>query len=70
MFSYYYSWAGVSRSAAIIVAYLMYKLALTLDSAVLTVRKARGVIYPNPGFIHQLKAFEKKLKGLRYSDNQ
>ena len=48
----------------------MYKLALTLDSAVLTVRKARGVIYPNPGFMKQLKAFERKLKLLRYEDNQ
>lgn len=48
----------------------MYKLALTLDSAVLTVRKARGVIYPNPGFMKQLKSFERKLKQLRYEDNQ
>lgn len=63
-------WSGVSRSPSIIIAFLMYKLALTLDSAVLTVRKARGVIYPNPGFKKQLKSFERKLKLLRYDDNQ
>jgi len=48
----------------------MYKMALTYDSAVLTVRKARSVVYPNPGFQRQLLTFEKKLKLLRYQDNQ
>lgn len=43
-------WSGVSRSTTIIMAFLMYKLALTYDSALLTVRKARNVVYPNPGF--------------------
>lgn len=35
-------WAGVSRSSTIIIAYLMYKLGVTLDAAMLTCRKARN----------------------------
>ena len=43
-------WAGKSRSAAMVIAYLMKELAINFDSATLLVRKARPIIYPNPGF--------------------
>lgn len=41
---------GVSRSATIVIAYLMSDHAMPLDAAILLTRKARNSIYPNPGF--------------------
>jgi len=52
-----YSWSGISRCATFAIAFLMYKLATTLDSSMLLVRKARSNIYPNPGFMKQLRAY-------------
>jgi hypothetical protein len=45
-----YSWAGISRSSSFCIAFLMYKMNLNIDSATLLCRKARSIIYPNPGF--------------------
>ena len=66
----FFSWAGVSRSATIIIAYLMRERALNVDSATLLVRKSRPVIYPNPGFQSQLYEYGKRLKAVRYDHNQ
>jgi len=49
-----YSWGGISRSATVIVAYLMFDHAMSVDSAVLLCRRARSLVYPNPGFKNQL----------------
>lgn len=59
-------WAGISRSATICIAFLMYRLGVTLHAATLMCRKNRPQVYPNPGFQKQLENFEKKLKLLRY----
>ena len=44
-------WAGISRSTTIVIAFLMYKLCMTMDSAMLMVRRARPQINPNDGFM-------------------
>ena len=49
-FIFFKSWAGISRSSSFCIAYLMNSLKLNLDSATLLCRKARSIIYPNPGF--------------------
>ncbi|CAL8083383.1 unnamed protein product [Calicophoron daubneyi] len=48
---------GVSRSAAIVIAYLMRKHSLSYDKALEFVTKRR-LVYPNVGFVNQLKLFE------------
>lgn len=53
--------AGRSRSVAIILAYLVYKLRISLSVALLHVRQFRASANPNIGFINQLKAFEQEL---------
>ena len=50
MFIVKFSYNGVSRSATIVIAYLMSDHAMPLDAAILLTRKARNSIYPNPGF--------------------
>lgn len=46
--------AGISRSATIIIAYLMTKLKIPLNQAIDYTRTQRSIIAPNPGFINQL----------------
>lgn len=53
--------AGVSRSAAITIAYLMKTRNLSYDAAWDTVKEKRPAINPNLGFILQLKNYEIKL---------
>merc|ERR1719320_21687 len=55
--------AGVSRSATVVVSYIMQKLRLRYIDALTLVRKYRQVVYPNPGFAKQLQALEKRLFG-------
>eukprot|EP00347_Sterkiella_histriomuscorum_P019183 403342619 len=50
--------AGVSRSATIVISYLMYKNQLTLDQAFEHVKECRPAICPNEGFMKQLTIFE------------
>lgn len=47
--------AGVSRSATIIINYLMKTFSLTVDDAILFLKKKRPQIQPNSGFLKQLK---------------
>ncbi|KAF5357003.1 hypothetical protein D9756_006485 [Leucocoprinus leucothites] len=51
--------AGVSRSATIVAAYLMYRQNLDPEGALELIRKARPYIDPNPNFIQQLEVFHK-----------
>eukprot|EP00042_Codosiga_hollandica_P051406 m.630498 g.630498 ORF g.630498 m.630498 type:complete len:366 (-) comp58278_c0_seq4:153-1250(-) len=51
--------AGVSRSATIVVAYVMRRFHLDLKTALRQVQQKRPVVSPNDGFLKQLKAFEK-----------
>ena len=53
--------AGVSRSVAMCVAYLMKHEKLSLRAAFDDVKKRRPIARPNIGFFRQLIAFEKKL---------
>ncbi|ELU15396.1 hypothetical protein CAPTEDRAFT_176337 [Capitella teleta] len=50
--------AGQSRSAAVVLAYVMQKLDLSLEDAMTLVRKQRPQIGPNEGFMRQLELFE------------
>jgi protein-tyrosine phosphatase len=53
--------AGMSRSATTIIAYLMMRRGMRLDEAYLLTKKGRPAIYPNQGFYQQLQALDKKL---------
>lgn len=54
--------AGISRSAALIVAYIMEKLHLNSNEAIRLVQKKRFCIFPNEGFRRQLMEYEPILK--------
>uniref|UniRef100_A0A2K5UMJ2 Dual specificity protein phosphatase n=1 Tax=Macaca fascicularis TaxID=9541 RepID=A0A2K5UMJ2_MACFA len=53
---------GVSRSATLVLAYLMLHQRLSLRQAVITVRQHRWV-FPNRGFLHQLCRLDQQLRG-------
>ncbi|CAJ1067973.1 dual specificity protein phosphatase 26-like [Xyrichtys novacula] len=53
---------GVSRSATLVLAYLMLKQNLTLVEAICAVKENRGVI-PNRGFLRQLINLDGRLFG-------
>lgn len=53
--------AGVSRSVTVTVAYIMTTYKWSLKQTWMHVRKARSVIHPNRGFLHQLVQYEKLL---------
>jgi len=57
--------AGVSRSATIVISYLMSRQNMTLAAAKQQVKSARNIIYPNEGFIKQLKHYESHLNTKR-----
>jgi protein-tyrosine phosphatase len=46
--------AGMSRSATTVIAYLMMKQGMRLDDAYNTTKRGRPAIYPNAGFFDQL----------------
>ncbi|CAM6066455.1 unnamed protein product [Sphagnum tenellum] len=50
--------AGVSRSGAVVTAYLMKKECLTMDNALESLKKASEIVCPNDGFRQQLLMFE------------
>ncbi|KAM5294843.1 serine/threonine/tyrosine-interacting-like protein 2 isoform 1-T4 [Glossophaga mutica] len=58
---------GVSRSAVLVVAYLMTFHHMAVLEALLTVRKKRA-IYPNDGFLRQLRELNEKLMEERDED--
>ena len=53
--------AGVSRSATVLIAYLMRKEGVGLKEADGMVRRRREIIRPNKGFVEQLKVYERRL---------
>ena len=53
---------GKSRSAAAVVAYLMWKFGYGRDYALEMVCEGRPVCSPNPGFMEQLEVWERILK--------
>lgn len=54
--------AGVSRSASIVVAYLMKTYGWNLDRALSYVKSKRSIINPNKGFLQQLKNYDVELQ--------
>lgn len=54
--------AGVSRSAAILIGYLMYKTNSSYQEIFDLVKYSRPIIQPNRNFEHRLKQLERKLK--------
>ncbi|XP_043855468.1 serine/threonine/tyrosine-interacting-like protein 2 [Dromiciops gliroides] len=58
---------GISRSAVLVVAYLMIFHHMTILEALMTVRKKRP-IYPNDGFLKQLRELNEKLMEERDQD--
>ncbi|KFB46988.1 hypothetical protein ZHAS_00014997 [Anopheles sinensis] len=48
---------GVSRSATIVIAYLMEKYRLGYEAAFQRVKAKRRFVMPNPGFVNQLKLY-------------
>jgi len=57
--------AGISRSPSLIAQYLMTYRDMSLDQALKYIRERRPCIYPNPGFMQQLKAEQERLDGTR-----
>jgi protein-tyrosine phosphatase len=53
--------AGVSRSATCVIAFLMQEKKLQFDQAFTFVSKKRPVVFPNMGFQQQLLEFQKLL---------
>ena len=49
---------GVSRSATIVIAYLMKSKGVSLEKALKFVRKRRPIVRPNRSFMKQLQTFE------------
>jgi protein-tyrosine phosphatase len=58
---YVHCYAGVSRSSAIVAAYLMWKYRWTLEKTLAFLTYKRIVVKPNDGFYNQLKGVETKL---------
>ena len=58
--------AGASRSATIVIAYLMWKNKMKFDVAFQLVQQLRPIVWPNEGFKDQLKLFEKLLNENNY----
>ena len=53
--------AGVSRSATIVLAYLMRAHGMSLNQAMQLVVARRPVIDPNPNYVQQLQEFESRM---------
>lgn len=54
-------YAGVSRSATAVLAYLMKSMNIRLDGALLFLKSRRHVACPNFSFLGQLKSYEERL---------
>ncbi|KAL7920738.1 protein-tyrosine phosphatase-like protein [Trichoderma austrokoningii] len=56
--------AGISRSPAVVAAYLMEHHGMSLMSALGQIVRARPQASPNPGFLRELKELEVQLRGI------
>ena len=55
--------AGISRSGAVLLAYLMGRAGMTLRDAYIHARGIRPIVQPNASFVRQLIRYEAKLFG-------
>jgi hypothetical protein len=53
--------AGVSRSSSILIAYIMKSQKIKVDKVLEILKSKREKVSPNPGFLQQLKEYEKEL---------
>ena len=58
--------AGASRSASIVIAYIMWNKKMPFKEALEFVQSKRNIVCPNPGFKDQLQLFEKLLNENNY----
>jgi len=61
---------GVSRSATIVLSFLMATLDLTYEQAYLTLRKKRPSVKPNEGFKRQLLEWDRERKSINFVSNK
>lgn len=61
--------AGISRSVSLTMAYFMKHEQMNMSSSLSMIRKRRYIANPNPGFIKQLREFERRLDRLGYRPN-
>ena len=66
---YIHCMCGISRSPAIVIAYLIWKTNCSYDDVYAFVQSRRTFINPNGGFVKQLKYFEKLMKINNYNLN-
>eukprot|EP00096_Caligus_rogercresseyi_P014373 TRINITY_DN6882_c0_g1_i3.p1 TRINITY_DN6882_c0_g1~~TRINITY_DN6882_c0_g1_i3.p1 ORF type:complete len:155 (-),score=48.54 TRINITY_DN6882_c0_g1_i3:100-564(-) len=62
--------AGVSRSACLVLAYLMRHHGMPLASAFQKVKSIRPAVRPNNGFVHQLTLWEEECERLRWKEGK
>lgn len=60
--------AGKSRSATVVCAYLMKKHSMRLEQAIAFLKSKRPCIMPNQGFLFQLSLYEKSLFPVNLSE--
>ena len=60
--------AGRSRSATIVIAYLMAKYGIEFEEVLAYLQKRRSVINPNDGFVEQLREWQQVLTLARRAD--
>lgn len=60
--------AGISRSATVVISYIMQKLDKTPSEALKILQSVRPIVCPNEGFISQLTTYEDVLKEQRNRD--
>jgi len=61
--------AGISRSATVCIAYLMYAARASLDDAHDYLKRCRPLVSPNLNFMRQLADFETRLAAEKCSNN-
>ena len=58
---YVHCMQGKSRSATVVLAYLMQHLGMPLEEALAQTQARRAIVEPNAGFMEELRAFESGL---------
>ena len=58
---------GASRSATFVIAFLMWKNKLSFVNAFNFTRERRRIVFPNNGFLMQLRLFENILRSNNYN---
>lgn len=58
----------MSRSASIVISYLIWKYKMNLEEAFSFVKSKRKIISPNSNFIDQLKEFSKSVLNEEFTE--